>query len=222
MTGFAPRARARVALLLVVVTLTLAGPALAQEDDESSGFWRGLWNTTPAGSLSDEQETGLWSQTGRGIKAVWGSGQSDLFIPGYILHQRYKYTDDQRHRYNTVAWGFGYGRTLKSEINRPRTVYGIVSADSYSKPQYMVGYAWRARWRPGGGAFSLGGGWTGMLIGREDKLHYAPLPLAVPLGSIGVDRFELMCAYVPGFEVGYFFLRVNVGRSGKPSVPGGN
>ena len=85
MTGFAPRARARVALLLVVVTLTLAGPALAQEDDESSGFWRGLWNTTPAGSLSDEQQTGLWSQTGRGIKAVWGSGQSDLFIPGYIL-----------------------------------------------------------------------------------------------------------------------------------------
>jgi palmitoyl transferase len=79
----------------------------------------------------------------------------------------------------------------------------------------MVGYAWRARWRPGGGAFSFGGGYTGMLIGREDKLNYAPLPLIVPLGSVGFDHFEVMGVYVPYFELGYFFLRLNFGRNGR-------
>ena len=77
----------------------------------------------------------------------------------------------------------------------------------------MAGYAWRAKWRPGGKAFSLGGGYTAMLIGRYDKLAYAPLPVVLPLGSIGTDRFEVMGAYVPGYDVGYFFLKLNVGSS---------
>jgi palmitoyl transferase len=77
----------------------------------------------------------------------------------------------------------------------------------------MVGYLWRARWRPVGGTFSLGGGYTVMVIGRHDRLRYAPLPVALPLGSVGVDRFELMGAYVPGFEVAYLFLKVNVGTA---------
>ena len=76
----------------------------------------------------------------------------------------------------------------------------------------MLGYAWRARWHPDGGPFTLGGGYTAILIGREDKFHYAPLPALLPLGSVGVDRFELMGAYVPYFEVGYFFLRLNFGE----------
>ena len=77
----------------------------------------------------------------------------------------------------------------------------------------MLGYAWRAKWRPGGKAFSLGGGYTAMLIGRYDKLAYAPLPVLLPLGSIGTDRFEILGAYVPGYDVGYFFLKLNVGSS---------
>jgi hypothetical protein len=32
----------------------------------------------------------------------------------------------------------------------------------------------------------------------------------LPLGSLGTDRFEVMGAYVPGFEVGYFFARLRI------------
>lgn len=167
----------------------------------------------PAAAATDDAPSpGFWQQTGAGIKHIWSSGGSDLYVPGYIWHLPYKYTDEQIARYNTAAWGIGYGRTLRSGVNHPRTLYGIVSADSYSKLQYMLGYAWRARWHPGGGPLALGGGYTALVIGRQDKGNYAPLPMALPLGSIGVDRFELMGAYVPYFEVGYFFMRVNFGE----------
>lgn len=210
--GSARRGLGVAALAAVLV----CGPvcARAQQADETPGAWEKLLTTTPAGlTQPGDDAEGFWTRTGRGMRTILGTGNSDVFVPGYIWHTPWQYSDEQLARYNTNAFGLGYGRTLNSRRNRPRTLYGIVSADSYSRPQYMVGYAWRAKWRPGGGPFALGGGYTAMLIGRYDKLRYTPLPIALPLGSIGVDRFELMAAYVPGYEVGYFFLKLNVGSS---------
>ena len=102
------------------------------------------------------------------------------------------------------------GRTLVDERGRLRSLFGIVSADSYARPQYMVGYAWRARTAPRGPGLRLGGGYTLLFIGRSDKLSYAPLPIMLPLGSIGTDRIEIVGAYVPGFEVGYVFARLRM------------
>jgi lipid IVA palmitoyltransferase len=168
---------------------------------------------TAPGDDPTEDTKGFWHHTASGMKTIWSTGGSDVFVPGYIWHSPWRYSDEQRNRYNAAAWGLGYGRTLATRRNRPRTLYGILSADSYSHVQYMVGYAWRAKWRPGGKAFSLGGGYTAMLIGRYDKAAYVPLPVALPLASLGTDRFEVMGAYVPGFDVGFFFLKLNVGSS---------
>jgi palmitoyl transferase len=186
---------------------------------EPRGFWGSLRDTTPAGALEEDRGTeGFWHQTGAGIKNICTSGGSDVYVPGYIWHLPYEYTEEQIARYNTTAWGVGYGRTLRGgRANHPRALFAIVAADSYSNPQYMVGYSWRARWHPGGGPFALGGGYTVLVVGREDKFNYAPLPGALPLGSLGIDRFELMGAYVPYFEVGYFFLRLNFGEGPRSS-----
>jgi lipid IVA palmitoyltransferase len=200
--------------LLAALLLTPRIVGAQPPDDESPGFWGTLGNTTPAGASEPRSEPqGFWGRTGNGLKTIWNVGRSDVYVPGYIWHLPYNYSEEQLARYNSAAWGFGLGRTLRSSPNRPRSLYAIVSADSYANPQYMVGYAWSARWRPGGNAFSLGGGYTAVLIGREDKLNYTPLPMVMPLGSVGFSRFELMGVYVPYFEVGYFFMRINVGRS---------
>jgi palmitoyl transferase len=201
---------AAVAVLLAPI------PAAGQEPDPPSAESDGFAASASASDTS-EQSQGFWHRTGAGIKHLWGSGGSDVYVPGYIWHLPYKYSEEQISRYNTTAWGLGYGRTLKNGANHPQTLFGIVSADSYSKLQYMVGYSWRARWHVGGGPFSVGGGYTALVIGREDKFSYAPLPVVLPLGSVGVDRFELMGAYVPYFEVGYFFLRVNFGEGPRVS-----
>ena len=165
---------------------------------------------TPGEASEPEAERqGFWHQAGSGLKRIWNSGGSDAYVSGYIWHLPYKYSEEQISRYNAAAWGIGYGRTLSSGANRSRSLYAIVSADSYAKPQYMLGYAWRARWHPGDGPISFGGGYTAMVIGRQDKASYAPLPMVLPLGTVGVDRFELMGVYIPYFEVCYFSLRVN-------------
>ncbi len=192
------------AVLSALLPLLAPVPSWAQTaPDDSAGFWASLGETTPAGAAEPprDQPLGFLGRTGSGIKKIWTTGGSDLFVPGYIWHMPWHYSEEQIGRYNTEAFGLGFGRTLRSRVTRPRTIYGVVSADSYSRLQYMVGYAWQARWRPGGGVFSLGGGYTALLIGRYDKLRYTPLPVALPLGSIGIDRFELMGAYVPGYEV---------------------
>jgi palmitoyl transferase len=207
-------AAALVCALVIGVTTTPAAAQEAPTDENGSAA-----PTTTAGVVPDGGEPpGLWHKTASGIKAIWTSGGSDVYVPGYIWHLPYKYSDEQIDRYNTTAWGFGYGRTFRrGEANHPHSLYAIVSADSYAKPQYMLGYAWRARWHVGGGPLALGGGLSALVVGREDKFNYAPLPGVVPLGSIGVDRFELMGAYVPYFEVGYFFLRLNFGEGARAS-----
>ena len=184
-------------------------PALAQQDDEPPGFWSRVGGTLPAG-LSTKDTEGFWAQTVDGLGKTWSTGRSDLFVPGYIWHMPWQYSEEQRTRYNNVAWGLGYGRTTLDSAGRPRTLFAIVSADSYDHLQYQAGYAWRAKWKPGGRALSFGAGYTVLVIGRYDKLSYAPMPIALPLGSIGIGRFELFGAYVPGFEVGYFFTKFGV------------
>jgi palmitoyl transferase len=193
-----------------LVACVMAAPAAAQEG-QPTGNADGEAARPGEGSEREAQPQGFWRQAASGVKRIWTSGGPDLYVPGYIWHMPYRYSEEQISRYNTAAWGVGYGRTL-SGANRSRSLYAIVSADSYAKPQYILGYAWRARWHPGGGPFSVGGGYTAMVLGRQDKASYAPLPLVLPLGTVAVDRLELMGVYIPYFEVSYFSLRVNFGE----------
>jgi lipid IVA palmitoyltransferase len=184
-----------------------AGLALAQDDQRSNAWVQ----TTPAGVAPETSDPrGFWHRTGAGLEAIWSGDQLDVYVPGYIWHLPWRYPTDRRSSYNDIAWGAGMGRTLVDERGRLRSLFGIVSADSYAKPQYMAGYAWRARTRPRGPGLRLGGGYTLLVIGRSDKLRYTPLPIMLPLGSIGTDRIEIVGAYVPGFEVGYFFARLRM------------
>jgi palmitoyl transferase len=180
------------------------------QHDEPQGFWSRLSNTLPVGlSTENTANASFWSRTGEGIRKSWSSGRADIMVPGYIWHAPWQYSGDQRAHYNTVPWGIGYGRTTMDANGRARTLLALVSADSFKRPQYMAAYIWRARWRPGAGALRLGAGYTALAIGRAEY-HYAPVPLALPLASIGTDHVELIGTYVPGFEVGYFMARVGL------------
>ena len=128
-------------------------PALAQPVDKPSDSCVRVQATTPAADSSgDGDTTGFWRRTADGIKKVWSSGRSDLFVPGYIWHAPWQYSGEQRARYNTVAWGIGYGRTMVDAAGRSRTLFGMVSADSYDHLQVhgrvRVACALAARQRP--------------------------------------------------------------------------
>ncbi len=153
---------------------------------------------------------GIWRRTGRGIAAIWSAGHTEAFVPGYIWHTPWGYSVSQRERYNSVAWGLGLGRSAIDDKQRTRILYAIGSADSFSKPQYMVGYFWLAHTRPHDRGMHIGGGYTVAFIGRADRLSYTPLPLVLPVAGLGWHRFEVMTSYIPFLDVGLFFARIRL------------
>ncbi len=180
-------------------------------DASEPGFWGRLGGTTPIGMAPpDGDSTGIWGRTGRGIAAIWSAGHTEAFVPGYIWHTPWGYSVSQRERYNSVAWGLGLGRSAIDEKQRTRILYAIGSADSFSKPQYMVGYFWLAHTRPHDSGMHIGGGYTVAFIGRADRLSYTPLPLVLPVAGLGWHRLEVMTSYIPFLDVGLFFARIRL------------
>ena len=183
--------------------------AVPPEVASPPGFWRRLAGTTPMG-MAPPETTGFWKRTGRGLAATWSGGHFEAWVPGYIWHTPWGYSDAQRERYNDAAWGLGLGPSAIDDKGHTRLLYAMGSADSFSNFQYMVGYAWMAHSLSKEDGMHLGGGYTMLLIGRKDRLNYTPLPLVLPMGGLGFRRFEVMTTYVPFLEVGLFMARIRL------------
>lgn len=183
--------------------------AVPPEDVEPPGFWRRLAGTTPMG-MAPPGTTGFWNRTGRGVAATWSGGHFEAWVPGYIWHTPWGYSDSQRERYNDAAWGLGLGPSAIDDKGHTRLLYAMGSADSFSNFQYMVGYAWMAHSLSKEDGLHLGGGYTMLLIGRKDRLNYTPLPLVLPMGGLGLRRFEVMTTYIPFLDVGLFLARIRL------------
>ncbi len=184
-------------------------PAVPADDAPPPGFWRRLAGTTPMG-MAPPGTTGFWKRTGRGLAATWNGGHFEAWVPGYIWHTPWGYSDSQRERYNDAAWGLGLGPSAIDDKGHTRLLYVMGSADSFSNFQYMVGYAWMAHSLSKEDGMHLGGGYTMLLIGREDRLNYAPLPLVLPMGGLGWRRLEVMTTYIPFLDVGLFLARIRL------------
>ena len=78
------------------------------------------------------------------LAATWNGGHFEAWVPGYIWHTPWGYSDSQRERYNDAAWGLGLGPSAIDDKGHTRLLYVMGSADSFSNFQYMVGYAWMA------------------------------------------------------------------------------
>jgi hypothetical protein len=195
------------------------GATCDQASTEAPDFWKRLAGTAPVGVAREEvSAANALVRTTDGVKHIWTSGHSDILVPAYIWHMPWHYSDWQRSGYHKAIWGVGFSRTLAEAHDNARMLVAMGSEDSYGRFQYMAGYTWRHRWRPGGKALSLGGGYAAIVIGRADKGNYAPIPAVLPLAGIGTDRVELLGAYVPGFELAYFFVKVRL-RTRLPSGP---
>ena len=161
--------------------------------------------------MASPGSTGFWGRTGSGLANVWKGGHFEVWVPGYIWHTPWGYSDSQRERYNDAAWGLGLGPSGIDNRGHTRLLYAMGSADSFSNFQYMVGYAWLAHsLSDEAKSMHLGGGYTMLLIGREDRLNYTPLPLVLPMAGLGWHRFELLTTYVPFLDVGLFLARVRM------------
>lgn len=193
----------------VLSTLLLAAIAPLAASQESPGS-RGrtvdaIESTTPFPLGSDEERNRGWlSGAWDGTKRIWNDGSEDLYVSGYVWHMPYKWSAERRSTFNNNAWGLGYGRTLTDDRDNQRMLFGIIASDSYRRPMYMAGYAWLARW-PLAGELRIGAGYSALLVRHESTADF-PVPVVVPLASIGTNSAALYATFISGMT--YFFGKV--------------
>jgi len=138
----------------------------------------------------------LTSACTEGVRA-WNSGTWELYLTGYDHHGRNTYSAERIKELNENAWGGGLGRTVADDRGNSHDVYFLAFRDSHSKPEYLAGYAWQARW-PLGDNWRAGLGLTAFITLRSDYAHYLiPVPGILPLASLQYRKVSVMASYVP-------------------------
>jgi lipid IVA palmitoyltransferase len=199
--------------LPVAIALALAGAAGAvcaqQPPGESARTLDALSATTPAGvAANSASDAGWFDRAWDGTKRIASEGDRDFYLSGAIYHMPYAYSAERRGELNEGGWGGGLGKTLTDARDNQRMLYAMVIRDSHYKPQYMAGYAWMARWNMGG-EVKFGLGYTAMLIARSDYAEYTPMPVILPLASVGTDRAALYATFIPFSNVLYMFGKLS-------------
>jgi Antimicrobial peptide resistance and lipid A acylation protein PagP len=131
------------------------------------------------------------------VTDIWKTGTTDLYVPIYTYHLRSAYTQQQIDRYQETPYGLGYGRSKFDQDGDWKGLYAIAYQDSHYKPSYQVGYVFQKIWRPAAD-WRIGGGLTAFLVSRSDTAHYFPIPVILPIGSIGYKNAALEVSFVPG------------------------
>lgn len=137
-----------------------------------------------------------WQRISHEVDQTWHSDRNELFVPLHTWHNRHMYTAEKIASYNENPWGIGAGKYRYDDQGNWHALYAMAFLDSHSKLEPIAGYGYEKIWRPGGD-WRLGAGFTAGLTARDDY-HYYPIPLILPLVSVGFGRFTLQSTYVPG------------------------
>jgi len=149
----------------------------------------------PAVTPSDSAAS-WWQQAQQEVLDTWNSGQNALYVPLHTWHNRRMYPADKIAEYNENPWGIGAGKERYDQDGNWHSLYVMEFADSHHNIEPIAGYAYEKIWRPAED-WRVGLGYTVGFTARQDY-HYYPIPLILPLASLGYGRFTLQSTYIPG------------------------
>lgn len=184
--------------LRILLALLLLAPGLLRAAD----WWETVKQTTPFGTADEaEQDEGLWRGLRAGSGRILREGRWELLVSGYAWHLPFEYEKEDRDKYNERTWGLGLAKRVLDRRNNKRLLYALTTKDSHSKPQYMAGYAWLARWELSAN-LRFSAGYTAFIMARSEygPGDYIPFPAVLPLVSFGTDHLTLMATYIPGLS----------------------
>lgn len=119
-----------------------------------------------------------------------------IFLPS--RHARFAYDKEKTDRYNERPWGGGFGQSRWDEKGNWHGLYAMAFKDSWNKWEPIAGYGWESTWRPlADENFHLGTGFTAGVTAR-DNWNYIPLPVLLPLASVGYGPATFQMTYIPG------------------------
>lgn len=130
---------------------------------------------------------------------TWEAPQHyDLYVPAITWHARFAYDKEKTDRYNERPWGAGFGQSRWDEKGNWHGLYAMAFKDSYNKWEPIAGYGWEKTWRPlSDDNLHLGLGFTAAVTAR-DNWNYIPVPLVLPLASVGYGPATFQMTYIPG------------------------
>ncbi len=133
------------------------------------------------------------------IVQTWNEGRNyDLYIPSITWHARFAYDQEKIKAYNERPWGAGLGISRWDEKENWHGLYLMAFKDSFNKWEPVGGYGWEKKWRPlSDQNFHFGLGYTLGVTARENW-NYIPIPVILPLASIGYDKAIFQMTYIPG------------------------
>lgn len=149
-------------------------------------------------NTSDRISAGWQALTGN-IKQTWNTPDSyDLYLPAITWHNRWAYDKEKTDRYNERPWGAGGGLSYYNEAGNWNGIYLMAFKDSFNKWEPIGGYGWEKIWRPlDDPKFQLGAGYT-LGVTARDNWNYIPIPVVLPLASVGYGPATFQMTYIPG------------------------
>lgn len=140
-----------------------------------------------------------WNTLTDNVSQTWNEPQHyDLYVPAITWHARFAYDKEKTDRYNERPWGIGFGQDRWDDSGNWHGLYLMVFKDSYNKWEPIGGYGWEKIWRPlADDNFRLGLGYTLGATAR-DNWNYIPIPVILPLASVGYGPATFQMTYIPG------------------------
>ncbi|MCX2941688.1 lipid IV(A) palmitoyltransferase PagP [Rahnella perminowiae] len=153
----------------------------------------------PKPSQKESIFPGIWSDFKDKVSTTWNDSDSqDLYLPVITWHNRLTYDKEKTDKYNERPWGGGYGISRYDEKGNWNGIYLMAFKDSHNKWEPIGGYGWEKIWTPAEDKnFRLGLGYTAAVTARDDY-KYIPIPIVLPLASVGYNKLTFQATYIPG------------------------
>ncbi|AVZ82961.1 phospholipid:lipid A palmitoyltransferase [Edwardsiella ictaluri] len=149
--------------------------------------------------VASAAEPGVLDTLRNNIVQTWQQPQHyDLYLPAITWHARFAYSREKIDTYNERPWGAGFGQSRWDEKGNWHGLYLMAFKDSFNKWEPIGGYGWEATWRPQeGSGFHWGAGYT-VGVTMRDNWRYIPIPVILPMASVGYGPLTLQMTYIPG------------------------
>lgn len=186
--------------LALATTLSLTGISA------QASFVDSFVQTLP-GAISPYPDAGFVGNQINGLHDLIEKGSTSVLIPAYTNHPTWDY--DNRYEENANPFGVGVARGIIDERGNERMTYIMLFRDSHYEPEPIFGYAWLARYPIAQTDFHVAAGYTAGITFRQD-FKWLPIPVPLPLVSVGTDWFSVYGTYIPGGNVFFFFSRIEI------------
>ncbi len=159
-------------LCLMAVAFIFEWPMFAHASDSSPA-----WQSSVVGHVVQPYQDGSW----------------DVYLTGCNWHTGATFS---KTKLNAKGFGGGMGKHWSDASGHQDMLYAFAFSDSYKHVQPVIGYARQWFTKPMG-PLSFGAGFTVGFTARSDMFHYLPLPMALPVFSMRVNKLSLMSTVIP-------------------------